>query len=66
MQLENRISDLKEALSINKELIQTLVIGADNLEVSDKLQKENGLLHQAIERTEFERDEAQAKLLIAE
>lgn len=37
VQLENRIFDLKEALKINKELIQTLVMGADNLEVSEKL-----------------------------
>ena len=45
VQLENRISDLKEALKINKELIQSLVMGADNLEVSEKMRKENHLLH---------------------
>ncbi len=58
VQLENRISDLKEALKINKEMINSLIMGADNLDVSDKLQKEIALMHAAIERTEYERDEA--------
>ena len=55
VQLESRIEDLKEALRINKELITTLVTTSDNLEISKKLQDENKLLYDSLERTSFER-----------
>ena len=47
-------------------MIKVLISSADNLDVSLKLQDESKLLYDALERTQFERDEAQAKLLIAE
>ncbi len=66
VQQDNRIDDLKEALRINKEMIRLLVSSTDNVDISLKLQDENQLLYGALERTSYERDEAQAKLLIAE